>query len=243
MQVQQKRVCASCGSESAPDAAFCWRCLVPFAPVPPMPGAVARMSARPAFVAPPSRVAPLSPQPSPPTREPGSSKLIVAIVSIVAALGGYLGVQYLMGPSLSLPDRLAGAERLTDPDSARFEAYTADEGERYGIDAEGGVYGSAATPAFFVILVDAAAAETTDQLFDALVMGFSQAGAVVDGGGATSGTREGSDYRCVGAEAGPQQVFACMWRDETNVGIVLAAPGDLEETRRLLWTVHDTVVG
>ena len=118
----------------------------------------------------------------------------------------------------------------------------ANESDRYGIDAEGGVYGSPLTPAFFVILVDAAAAETTDQLFDALVLGFSQAGAVVDEADARSGTRGGSDYRCVGAVADTETAVACMWRDDDNVGIVLEMSEDLRATRRLLWTVHDTVV-
>ena len=163
-------------------------------------------------------------------------------MSIVAAAAGYLGVQYLLGPNLALPDSVAGAHRLTDEASQRFERDTADQGDRYGIDAEGGVYGTAVGPEFFVILVDAAAVETTDELFDALVMGFSKAGAVVDESGAKSGTRRGSDYRCVSASAGPQTAAACMWRDEGNVGIVFELSGDLRGTRRLLWTVHDTVV-
>jgi hypothetical protein len=40
MQVEPKRACGSCGSLSAPEASFCWRSLVPFAHIPPMPGAV-----------------------------------------------------------------------------------------------------------------------------------------------------------------------------------------------------------
>jgi hypothetical protein len=184
---------------------------------------------------------PAAPQEAP--SRAGSSKLAGAIVSIVAAVAGYVGVQYLMGPEIELPDTLAGAQRLTDPESKRFEDFTADEGERYHIDAEGGVYGSAIAPEFFVILVDGSAVETTDQLFDALVAGFSQAGATVDGSGVRSGTRRGSDYRCVVTTAGPQTATACMWRDEESVGIVLEPSADSGQTRRLLWTVHDTVVG
>jgi hypothetical protein len=171
-----------------------------------------------------------------------SSKLVGAIVAVVAALGGYLGVQSLTGPSLALPDSLAGSERLTDAESQRFERSMADEGDRYGIAAEGGVYGSPLGPAFFVILVDAAAVESTDQLFDALVAGFSQAGAVVDEATGTSGRRADSDYRCIEAQAGTGTAVACMWRDDANVGIVLEMPGNLRGTRRLLWTVHDTVL-
>lgn len=238
MQVDQRRACASCASENAPDAGFCWRCLVPFAPVPPPPGVA---SGSPGARVPPAPV-PWSPPPQTPGRRGISPKVVRTTVTLVAAIAGYFGVQYLMTPSLSLPDTLAGRERLSDPESQRFERYMANESDRYGIDAEGGVYGSPLTPAFFVILVDAAAAETTDQLFDALVLGFSQAGAVVDEADARSGTRGGSDYRCVEAVADTEAAVACMWRDDDNVGIVLEMSEDLRATRRLLWTVHDTVV-
>jgi hypothetical protein len=233
MQVDQKRVCTACGSESAPDASFCWRCLAPFAQVPPTPPiGIGRGTGMPP-----------APQPTAqPESAPGSSKIARVVVSAVAALGGYLGVQYLLGSDLSLPEELAGAQRLTDAESKEFERYTSEEGDRYGIDAEGGVYGSALGPQFFVILVDAAAVETTDELFDALVTGFAQAGAEVDERGATSGQRGDSDYRCVGARAGGGTAVACMWRDDGNVGIVLEVPGSLKGTRRLLWTVHDTVL-
>jgi len=243
MQVEEKRACGSCGSQNAPDAGFCWRCLAPFVQMPPVPGTT---HGRPGTPLPPIP-APWSPpgpsqEPSAGSSAPRSSKAVRTIVSIVAAAAGYLGVQYLLGPNLSLPDSVAGAHRLTDETSQRFERDTAAQGDRYGIDAEGGVYGTALGPEFFVILVDAAAIETTDELFDALVMGFSKAGAAVDNAGAKSGARRGSDYRCVSATSGQQTAAACMWRDEGNVGIVLELSGDLRETRRLLWAVHDTVV-
>jgi hypothetical protein len=113
MQVEEKRVCASCGSENAPDAGFCWRCLVPFAPAPPPPGASSVRPGRPI----PSMPLPWSPPQEPPATRARSSKITGVIVSLVAAVGGYLGVQYLMGPDLSLPDVLAGSQRLSDPES------------------------------------------------------------------------------------------------------------------------------
>lgn len=239
MQVEEKRACGSCGSENVPDAAFCWRCLVPFATAsstPPSGGL------RAGSVLPPPPVPWSSGSPPDPTST-RPSKVTRVLVSVVAAAVGYLGFQFLMGSGLSLPDSMAGAARLTDPESQRFERSMADQGDRYGVDAEGGVYGSPVAPAFFVILIDAAAVETTDQLFDALVGGFSQAGAVVDEANATSGTRRDSDYRCVSAAAGAETAAACLWRDDDNVGIVLEMSGDLRGTRRLLWTVHDTVTG
>ena len=239
MQVEQKRACVSCGSENAPDAAFCWRCLTPFGQTPPVPG---RPVGHPGTLPPPPGSW-VPPTPSEAPRRVGSSKLAGAIVSIVAAAAGYFGVQYLMGAEVDLPDAVAGAQRLSDPESKRFEEFTADEGEQYHIDAEGGVYGSPGAPEFFVILVGGSAVETTDQLFDALVLGFSQGGAVVDESDVHSGTRGGSDYRCVAATAGPQTGTACMWRDDDTVGIVLDLSAGARETQRLLWTVHDTVVG
>ena len=116
MQVEQKRACASCGSGNAPDASFCWRCLAPFAPLPPPPGATTGLSG--SHVPPaPASWSPPSQQTTKPAR---SSRVAGVLVSILAAAVGYLGVQYLMGPSLSLPDSLASAERLTDPESQRF---------------------------------------------------------------------------------------------------------------------------
>lgn len=237
MQVEQKRACASCGSGNAPDASFCWRCLVPFTQIPSTPDTVSGLSRPSVPHAPPAWSPPIHGQ-----AKPRSSRVTGVIVSILAATVGYLGVGYLMGPSVSLPDSLASAERLTDPESQRFERYMADEGDRYGIDAEGGVYGAPLAPEFFVVLVDAGAVETTDQLFDAFVAGVSQAGAVVDEAQAKSGTRRGSDYRCVSAVAGAETAVACMWRDDDNVGIVFEMSGDLRGTRQLLWTVHDAVV-
>jgi hypothetical protein len=182
--------------------------------------------------------------PPPTTQTPKPpSKLARGLVSAVAVFAGYFGVQYLLGGGVTLPDTLAGATRLTDASSKEFERYTAEEGDRYGIDAEGGVYGIGATPRFFVIVVDAAAVETTEQLFDALLAGFTQAGATVDELGTTSGRRGESDYRCVTASASGQRAVACMWRDSGNVGIVFEMPGSTKGTRRLLWQIHDTVVG
>jgi hypothetical protein len=237
MQVEQKRRCTACGSQSAPDASFCWRCLTPFAQVPPPPPIGVGhpgMNGRPV-------PAPMPSVPTAPSR--GSSALARGLVAVVAAVAGYVGVQYLLGGGVSLPDSLAGSSRLTDPTSKQFERFTAEEGDRWGIDAEGGVYGTAGVPRFFVIVVDGSAIETTDQLFDALLSGFSEAGATVDDSRATSGRRDGSDYRCVTASAEGQQAVACMWRDDGNVGIVLEMPGSVKGTRQLLWTVHDTVVG
>ncbi len=235
MQVEQKRSCIACGSESAPDASFCWRCLQPFAQVPPPP---------PIGIGhPPPNVRPgLAHVPGPRTAtRAGSSKFLAAVVAVVAGLAGYIGVQYVIGSDRSLPQTLAGETRLTDPTSLEFERFTASEGERYGIDAEGGVYGTGVQPRFFVILVDEAAIETTDELFDALLTGFTQAGASVESA-ATSGRRGESDYRCVTARASGRQAVACMWRDADNVGIVFETSGSTRSARRLLWTIHDTIV-
>ena len=82
MQVEQKRACGSCGSENAPDAGFCWRCLVPFASLPtsaPVPGS-------PRDALPPAPL-PWSPVPQHQEANKASkpSKVVRTIVSLIAA--------------------------------------------------------------------------------------------------------------------------------------------------------------
>jgi hypothetical protein len=84
MQVDQKRACVSCGSGNAPDAGFCWRCLVPLTPIPPIPGA--SRGAGPSVLPPVPVPRPLQ---DPATRA-RSSRMTGVIVSLVAAAVGYL---------------------------------------------------------------------------------------------------------------------------------------------------------
>ena len=92
-----------------------------------------------------------------------------------------------------------------------------------------------------VILVDATAVETTDQLFDALVLGFCKpAPSSIDRRDRRFAARERLPVRRGERRSGSA---VAPWRDDDNVGIVLEMPGDPGGTRRLLWTIHDTVVG
>ena len=103
MQVEQKRACTSCGSVNAPDAGFCWRCLVPFADVPTPPGV---RSPRPGAL-PPAPVA-WSPPGGEPSSDARSSKVAGAIVALVAAVAAYVGVQYVTVPACRCPTRSRG---------------------------------------------------------------------------------------------------------------------------------------
>jgi hypothetical protein len=115
-----------------------------------------------------------------------------------------------------------------------------DEAGTYGIDFAVGIYGSTA-PEFFVVLVDAAASETTDQLFDSFVAGMAQAGASVDTSSGESGPLGDAEYRCVPVTAPGVSAGACMWRGDADVGIVLQLEGGVPETKALLESVHDAV--
>lgn len=117
----------------------------------------------------------------------------------------------------------------------------ADEGKGYGLDVAAAAYGTGATPAFLVMLVQGRAIETTDELFDSLVQGMAQGGATVNKSATDSGERSGTEYRCVPFAGGAVNAAACMWRDDGTVGIVLDLSGGIDEMRELLFTVHDTV--
>jgi hypothetical protein len=163
------------------------------------------------------------------------------MVGLVAAAAGYLGVQMILGGGPELPDSIAGVERVENSVAEDFEKDMIEEGERIGIDVAAGVYGKPTSPDFVVLLVDAAAIETTDQLFDNLMDGFAQAGATV-GSDRASGERAGVEFRCAEANAPVVSAAACMWREDDNVGIVLDVDGDVRSAKRLLWETHDAVL-
>ena len=246
MQVEEKRACPSCGTDNTATSSYCWKC---FANIPTPQGQP--YATRPGMPAPPAQEGSpwLRPgyQPERPTTvqapPPKRSGLARAIVGLLVGALAVFGVRTLLdGGAPTLPDTLAGTPRMTDGLATTFEKQMTDEAGTYGLDIATGIYGSS-TPEFFVILVDDAAVETTDQLFDSFVAGMSQAGATVDAAAGDSGPLGDAEYRCVPVSAAGVKAGACMWRGASDVGIVLQLGGGVADTRELLATVHDAVTG
>jgi hypothetical protein len=238
MQVEERKACPSCGTENPRTVDFCWKCYTAF---------VAPAPARPAISLRPGIRMPLPPPMASPSGLPGSAKptgvpFVARIaVGVIAALLGMYGVRFLFDRGPSLPDELAGQPRLTTQAIADFEGQMAEQGEAYDLDVAAAAYGTGATPAFLVMLVEGRAIETTDELFDSLVQGMAQGGAIVNESATDRGERDGTEYRCVPFTGAAAAAAACMWRDDGTVGIVLDLSAGIDETRELLFTVHDTV--
>jgi len=245
MQVDEKRACPSCGGDNPATAAFCWRCYAPLGQAAATPtragvAAPARMPAAPSF--PPPPVAGPPPSVPAPSRSSGISWGVRLAVGALAALVGYFGVQAVFGGGPSLPDTLAGTPRMTSQAAKDFEKQMADQGKRNDLKIAAAAYGAGTTPDFMVMLIQGSSLESTDQMFDQFVQGMSSSGASIDSAGGDSGQRGSTEYRCVPVSTTSVTAAACMWRDETNVGIVLKLNGGVADTRDLLFTAHDAVV-
>jgi len=236
MQTEDKRACAACGAANRTDTVSCWQCLAPLdASMPPAPGAPAGSS--PASFGPPIAPPPVA------SVGGGTSKAARIVVGLLAAFLGYIGVQQLLGGGgVEIPDTVAGVARMHGGVASRFEAEMAAEVDRYGMDAEAGVFGNGGAPAFLLMVVNGSTPESTDEMFDSFVQGMTQGGASV---GAVQGAGEldGASYRCVGAEAGGAGVGVCMWRADDHVGIVFDLAGDSGSTETLMRSAYDDVAG
>jgi hypothetical protein len=179
---------------------------------------------------------PLDPSTTP--RKGNLLRVVVVTGLGLALLGG--GLSFLRsGPSL--PDEVAGRARVSSAEVSRFEEQMHGQAGESDLDVEVGVYGTAASPDVFVILVDGGAVETTDELFDSFVSGMETAGAKVRSEDTVRGERDGTEYRCVPVSGGIAAA-ACFWRESDNVGIVLGIDRTAEEGVDLLFATHDAVM-
>ncbi len=240
MKVEEKRECPSCGADSPVSAGFCWQCYTSFRPAAPvMPAGPIQgqtFASRPGM-------APPAPMPAPAPIPSGSvSKIARLLIGAVAATAGYFGVQALFGgPTVELPATVGGSPRMTDAISQEFERSTLEEAENWDLDAKAGIYGNG-LPEVFVVLIDGSAIESTDELFDSMLAGMTQAGASVNESDVLSGEHEGSEYKCVGVSGDGLQASACMWRADAHVGIVMDLTRGLDEIEPILFETHDASI-
>jgi hypothetical protein len=236
MQVETKKPCSACAAQNAHDATYCWRCFARFAPaMPEAPAAGGRMPPAPAPAWGPSG-GPLDPTPTP---HKGNLLRTVLVTAVGLTLVG--GGLSLLRSGPSLPDEVAGRARVSSAEVSRFEEQMRGQAGDWDLDIEVGVYGTAAKPDVFVILVDGGAVETTDELFDEFVSGMETAGAKVRSEDTVRGERDGTEYRCVPVSDGIAAA-ACFWRESDNVGIVLGLDRTAEEGVDLLFATHDAVM-
>lgn len=240
MQVEAKKPCGACAAENAPQATYCWRCFAAFAPaMPPAPGNGTRAAGRmpPAPSQAWGALAPIVGTQAPPKRR----QRFRTAIGLAAGLAVSAGVLGFLDKGPSLPDAVAGRSRLESVEASRFQEQMQQEADQWDLHVQAGMYGTADAPSMFVILVDGAAIETTDQLYESFVSGMEGSGALVDRAAIAQGERDGTEYRCVPIQ-GQLDAVACMWRDDDNVGIVLGIDETTESGVDLLFATHDAAL-
>jgi hypothetical protein len=166
----------------------------------------------------------------------GPGRLVGVLVAIVAAVGGFLLMQRVMGGGVELPERLGGYERRHD----QLADDTDEQMDRalggFDVSYDTAIYGTGPVPDFIVVLVEGRSIGSTDVMFDQFVAGLTQAGAEVVSDGVEADL-DGTPHRCVGLRAVGTDMGACSWQGDAAAGFILALDGDNRTTEALLVTI------
>jgi hypothetical protein len=184
--------------------------------------------------------------PAPPLQRsaawPVAAKVAVAaFVAIVSAVATYLALARGHHSRISIPDSIAGAQRIVTPASHQAEEQILDGARRYGVKGKVGFYGVGGLPSFAVVAYDyqVGPADTPESIMQGLAAGVTGAetGSSVDLSTATTDSVEGVTYRCVRV-LGQASGAICMWEETDVVGLVLALNQEIPQARLLTGTVR-----
>jgi hypothetical protein len=170
----------------------------------------------------------------------GVGMLLRVIVGVMAAAVAYIGVQHFLSRSVEIPESIAGTPRMHDALSKTFEEQMGTEAEKFDVQLEAATFGRSGQAEFLVVVVNEAALETTDQLFQSFARGFAEGGATV-GADKSEGELKDASYRCVSATGPGVQVGTCMWRADRHVGIVLDLDSDLKSAEALTAQIYRAI--
>jgi hypothetical protein len=121
---------------------------------------------------------------------------------------------------------------MHDAATDRFESDMQAEGDKEALTIEAAAYGSGGQPDMLLVLVNGRTSENTDELFNSFLDGIAEAGVTIDRRGASTGSYQGADWRCLPLSAGQVDAVACMWREDASVGMTLdLSPGPIRRRR------------
>jgi hypothetical protein len=252
--------CPTCETHNHSSADFCWRCFALFAqpshPFMARPGPGGEIAGAKAFEAPPapagswtSPQAPPSWLPAPsaqqPAERPVAAKIgAAAFVALLVAGAAIIAVGRTHHSRISIPDSIAGAERLVTPDAQEAEQQIIEGARRYGITGKAGFYGTGGLPSFAVIAFDyrPGPLDTPDALMQGLASGVAESGtgSSVDFGSMTTDSVGEITYRCVQV-LGRARMAICLWQESDVLGAVAAINQGIPEARMLTDTVRVAV--
>jgi hypothetical protein len=141
-------------------------------------------------------------------------------MGVVAAIVVSALVRNALAPQYHVPETLSGQPRIHNPMAQRFEQEMSEEGDKYDVEFESALYGTADTPDTFLVVASGHAEESSDELFEGFLSGIESAGVTVDRAAQVSGEHGDAAYSCVPVSATISAV-ACIWREDRSVGMTL----------------------
>jgi hypothetical protein len=139
---------------------------------------------------------------------------------------------------LSLPDSVAGMQKIESPALAPAVDQLRAQAESLGMTGDAAIYGTGDTPAFMVLVVEGVpgSGQSPDAIFQGFATGFASSGAASLGPVRQGGDGTYTTYcaRMRGAIPGG----LCMWSDQQLVGFVLYPGQSVGSTQTLTGSVR-----
>lgn len=230
----QQRTCGQCGAQNGPAADFCWQCYARFSA--PQTGYAAAGPASGTVAAGLARRAAGAPTASPVALGGGSPTALVVkgTILVALALGGWLAWGHFFG-GIGLPGQVGGQPRMESGMIERMEEMAQEAADRVGIEVAIGAYGSAATPAYLLVVSEVPEGQDMDAFSAGFVAASGTSSEALEP--ATAG---GVEFLCgPGNPAGAQ----CIWIHEGIGGAFAGYDSTVEELLALAPEVLDQVEG
>ncbi|HYT77664.1 MAG TPA: hypothetical protein VEQ37_00070 [Actinomycetota bacterium] len=163
--------------------------------------------------------------------------LLLTGVAVIALGGSQHG-------RTSIPDSIAGAQRILTPASNQAEQQILEGARQHGVTAKAGFYGIGGLPSFAVVTYDyhPGPTDTPQSIMQGLASGVSGSGtgSSVDLSTVATDSAGGITYRCLRV-VGQAGGAICMWEETDVLGVVLALNQGIPLARHLTDTVRSAV--
>jgi hypothetical protein len=236
VQDDDRPLCPSCSAPNPTTSAFCWRCY----------GSLGRSPQGPApAMRPPAPAGagygmglPAPEETAPPTRQTESLGFKIVAAVAAALLGFFVWHTLFHHDGLSLPDSVAGMERIESPAMAPAVDQLRAQAKSLGVTGDAAIYGTGDTPAFLVLVLEGVpgSGQSPDAIFQGFATGFASSGSA-----SLDHVRQGGDgtYTTYCARMrGSIPGGLCMWSDQQLVGFVLYPGQSVGSTETLTESVR-----
>jgi hypothetical protein len=167
----------------------------------------------------------------------------IAVASVVAARSLH-GSDQPAPVRISIPESIAGAQRIVTPEAHQTEQRILQRARGHGLVGKAALYGAGGVASFAVVVYEnrAGLGDDAQFLMDPLVgaVGGSGTGSFTDPSTMTVDASGDAIYRCAQA-FGPAAGASCVWQDSSVIGVVLALNQGIPQARVLTESVRGAV--